>query len=165
MPPTPPVSGVRNGSVEIVERTQMLLQFDTPDECNAIEWIATTELQQVGDLAHNETGVVAIIQGLCGKPDLTNRIIRTDGDGFFDNTMLPQDDGNLDVKSGNFQIRIEDGVITPVIGAQPLIPIGVLSDDDRQTLSEFVDGAFTSCLLYTSPSPRDRTRSRMPSSA
>ena len=25
--------------------------------------------------------------------------------------------------------------------------------------------AFTSCLLYTSPSPRDRTRSRMPSSA
>ena len=28
------------------------------------------------------------------------------------------------------------------------------------------DGTFTnSCLLYTSPSPRDRTRSRMPSSA
>ena len=26
-------------------------------------------------------------------------------------------------------------------------------------------GYFTSCLLYTSPSPRDRTRSRMPSSA
>ena len=25
--------------------------------------------------------------------------------------------------------------------------------------------AYTSCLLYTSPSPRDRTRSRMPSSA
>ena len=24
---------------------------------------------------------------------------------------------------------------------------------------------FTPCLLYTSPSPRDRTRSRMPSSA
>ena len=24
---------------------------------------------------------------------------------------------------------------------------------------------FTTCLLYTSPSPRDRTRSRMPSSA
>ena len=27
------------------------------------------------------------------------------------------------------------------------------------------DGSFLSCLLYTSPSPRDRTRSRMPSSA
>ena len=27
------------------------------------------------------------------------------------------------------------------------------------------DIGFNSCLLYTSPSPRDRTRSRMPSSA
>src|SRR5665811_2370496 len=27
------------------------------------------------------------------------------------------------------------------------------------------DGRFVTCLLYTSPSPRDRTRSRMPSSA
>ena len=31
----------------------------------------------------------------------------------------------------------------------------------RPTVAE----AFASCLLYTSPSPRDRTRSRMPSSA
>ena len=29
----------------------------------------------------------------------------------------------------------------------------------------FIYGGFSSCLLYTSPSPRDRTRSRMPSSA
>ena len=28
-----------------------------------------------------------------------------------------------------------------------------------------LDAQSTSCLLYTSPSPRDRTRSRMPSSA
>ena len=28
-----------------------------------------------------------------------------------------------------------------------------------------IDTVFNSCLLYTSPSPRDRTRSRMPSSA
>ena len=38
---------------------------------------------------------------------------------------------------------------------------------DRQRLARsFVgDGILFSCLLYTSPSPRDRTRSRMPSSA
>ena len=29
----------------------------------------------------------------------------------------------------------------------------------------FQRGYFLTCLLYTSPSPRDRTRSRMPSSA
>ena len=32
---------------------------------------------------------------------------------------------------------------------------------DANTMYEFVDG----CLLYTSPSPRDRQKSRMPSSA
>ena len=30
---------------------------------------------------------------------------------------------------------------------------------------DYVDIRFQDCLLYTSPSPRDRTRSRMPSSA
>ena len=32
-------------------------------------------------------------------------------------------------------------------------------------LRRFLPGTALSCLLYTSPSPRDRTRSRMPSSA
>ena len=33
------------------------------------------------------------------------------------------------------------------------------------TLPGFLVGLHYACLLYTSPSPRDRTRSRMPSSA
>ena len=33
-----------------------------------------------------------------------------------------------------------------------------------ETLTELID-AFNACLLYTSPSPRDRQKSRMPSSA
>ena len=42
--------------------------------------------------------------------------------------------------------------------------------EDQKALSIFMSlqenqGQFWSCLLYTSPSPRDRTRSRMPSSA
>ena len=35
---------------------------------------------------------------------------------------------------------------------------------DGATLDDILPEAFA-CLLYTSPSPRDRTRSRMPSSA
>ena len=38
----------------------------------------------------------------------------------------------------------------------------------RRTARQFVENElnpFIPCLLYTSPSPRDRTRSRMPSSA
>ena len=50
-----------------------------------------------------------------------------------------------------------------------------IKDIEAETLMTFVDasdgirsiktGSIYYCLLYTSPSPRDRTRSRMPSSA
>ena len=35
----------------------------------------------------------------------------------------------------------------------------------KQSLSRVLNQLVKDCLLYTSPSPRDRTRSRMPSSA
>ena len=41
-------------------------------------------------------------------------------------------------------------------GEEILVLDGVFSDEN---------GDYPACLLYTSPSPRDRTRSRMPSSA
>ena len=37
--------------------------------------------------------------------------------------------------------------------------------DEIEVLDQSTDIEYISCLLYTSPSPRDRTRSRMPSSA
>jgi len=40
--------------------------------------------------------------------------------------------------------------------------VGDFTDVDQVTL---LASAIQACLLYTSPSPRDRTRSRMPSSA
>ena len=38
--------------------------------------------------------------------------------------------------------------------------LGTLSNDESKRLEELL-----TCLLYTSPSPRDRQKSRMPSSA
>ena len=37
--------------------------------------------------------------------------------------------------------------------------------DQLKTIRNEIEAYINSCLLYTSPSPRDRTRSRMPSSA
>ena len=37
--------------------------------------------------------------------------------------------------------------------------------DGRKKVQNYERLEFLGCLLYTSPSPRDRTRSRMPSSA
>ena len=85
------------------------------------------------------------------------------------------------------EVRAEDLVPAPSgIRAQALRPTGELVDDfllDEQegilnvlnapspaataslSIGEAVVDRLDGCLLYTSPSPRDRTRSRMPSSA
>ena len=44
---------------------------------------------------------------------------------------------------------------------------GQIFEDGKQNIQNLIRGAgiLNGCLLYTSPSPRDRTRSRMPSSA
>ena len=68
-------------------------------------------------------------------------------------------------------VALENGsVITPV-GSQGVVvfprddefaPLWQTLAGKRRQVSFALD---TNCLLYTSPSPRDRTRSRMPSSA
>ena len=74
--------------------------------------------------------------------------------------------------------------ITPTVSLSPTIALGFGTGAGTVTVTSgtvtstvfngegpfsrqwaFVSGDNTICLLYTSPSPRDRTRSRMPSSA
>ena len=50
-------------------------------------------------------------------------------------------------------------------GAGYLDAAGQFPSPGGEELSEAFTGEPYPCLLYTSPSPRDRTRSRMPSSA
>ena len=63
---------------------------------------------------------------------------------------------NGDFEENIIEIEIEQDTIT---GMQVLGPVGM--DDLGMNIKDML----SSCLLYTSPSPRDRTRSRMPSSA
>ena len=51
-------------------------------------------------------------------------------------------------------------VINPTLGN---VLQGVMSP--QEAIAEITKADVSNCLLYTSPSPRDRTRSRMPSSA
>ena len=56
------------------------------------------------------------------------------------------------------------------VKVEPWLTVGndsiiVLDMNKVITITETHDEQYISCLLYTSPSPRDRTRSRMPSSA
>ena len=58
------------------------------------------------------------------------------------------------------QINVKDGIITSVDPLQ--YP---MSNGTDQYINKQAIPLLNGCLLYTSPSPRDRTRSRMPSSA
>ena len=72
--------------------------------------------------------------------------------------------------SGQFVVESDEGMIAEIC-SQP----NQISDANAhlisaapklyQALKEFLLSSEEACLLYTSPSPRDRTRSRMPSSA
>ena len=73
-------------------------------------------------------------------------------------------DGN-DIEPGAVPNNILDGVsgVRVLNGARLTGASAPVGDNDLATKA-YVDSQ-TTCLLYTSPSPRDRTRSRMPSSA
>ena len=56
------------------------------------------------------------------------------------------------------------GIATAAIAANGILISGA-TVGTRQDFATISVASFCACLLYTSPSPRDRTRSRMPSSA
>ena len=74
--------------------------------------------------------------------------------------------------------RMTAPAITARKGGEPIVCLTAYDAPTAAILDEHCDlilvgdsvgmvvhGLTTTCLLYTSPSPRDRTRSRMPSSA
>ena len=94
-------------------------------------------------------------------------------------TVLPAGLGAMSVSQPSRDTAILSGVLLSNGGENPTVKIR-WGDEDRGTAvtpsaawdnevtvsTNQATGAFsTTCLLYTSPSPRDRQKSRMPSSA
>ena len=97
----------------------------------------------------NRTGVLGCAKHFPGHGD-------TNSDSHLDLPVLPHNRERLaKIEFPPFQEVIAAGVDS-VMTAHLLLP--EFDQDHPATLSK-------TCLLYTSPSPRDRTRSRMPSSA
>ena len=73
----------------------------------------------------------------------------------------------LSVLSGleNYSLQFSKSFDPEIKVSQKNNQLIILDDSDLDFLSKHENYAAKICLLYTSPSPRDRTRSRMPSSA
>src|SRR5674476_756469 len=93
----------------------------------------------------NEPTASALAYGLDKGED--QKILVFDlGGGTFDVSIL-------DIGGGVFHVKATNG--NNLLGG----------DDFDQRIIDYLADQFKNCLLYTSPSPRDRQKSRMPSSA
>ena len=69
---------------------------------------------------------------------------------------------NIFISANDRGLKFGDGIFETILIKNNN---AVLIDEHIQRLENSCRVLNMSCLLYTSPSPRDRTRSRMPSSA
>ena len=71
--------------------------------------------------------------------------------------------GNLSTNAGGSGVLRYGNAKELVLGLEVVLPDGQIIKSLKQLRKD--NTGYDICLLYTSPSPRDRTRSRMPSSA
>ena len=87
----------------------------------------------------------------------------------FEKKQDVQTPGAIKAKEGDFQFYMDWRMSTPTPWQVSNFHAFRLKDFHTFTPAKqtqlFLERALKACLLYTSPSPRDRTRSRMPSSA
>ena len=87
------------------------------------------------------------------------RIAAEDGPGISGNVISDDTGNGFDIDPDGDVLSVAEVNGDTALVGQPVT---------GSTGGEFTinpDGSYSFCLLYTSPSPRDRTRSRMPSSA
>ena len=74
--------------------------------------------------------------------------------------LLSKDQGSGITKlPGQMQAGFQESMVTEKLIRKGYDPRAIKSEEELKMILNRI------CLLYTSPSPRDRTRSRMPSSA
>ena len=74
-------------------------------------------------------------------------------------------DSNINMSGTHSMSAEESKHIIRVLRMNTGDTIGILDGTGNQFICEITEANPKDCLLYTSPSPRDRTRYRMPSSA
>ena len=109
-------------------------------------------LKKLSDLLNSDKGLNGTFGAI--DPDATGvEEFEDDGYEFQNKDLLPA-------------TSTEDPDVSKVVALKDLMPRGYRNDPgaNKKVKTKSV-AQFVICLLYTSPSPRDRQKSRMPSSA
>ena len=128
-------------------------------------------LESTNDIKVDYKGTTDLVTNI--DREVENLIIEKINSHFPDHTILAEESG-LNQKTPDYLWVIDplDGTTNFVHGYPSFgVSIGLLIKGVpslgvvMELPSKNLYSAYKGCLLYTSPSPRDRTRSRMPSSA
>ena len=82
-----------------------------------------------------------------------------------DVVLIVEDDESIMFVLGEYLAGLGYRVLKAINGEQAFEILATKPHLDLMVTDYRLPGGISGCLLYTSPSPRDRTRSRMPSSA
>ena len=87
-----------------------------------------------------------------------------------DGAFIPVDEGNLDYQQFKYDVvgigtTCVEGIDVGITTAYDVARAAEYPSLEEQQDMQYWDAVNGTCLLYTSPSPRDATLSRMPSSA
>ena len=84
---------------------------------------------------------------------------------FFYISVSNANEVYLSLKKDKVYVRYGPGFDSPIKFVYRKINLPIKQIDKKENWRRIIDLKNNSCLLYTSPSPRDATLSRMPSSA
>ena len=122
----------------------------------------TNGLQGICEIAGTVNAVINSDYSNCGGsitvtyPDVTDDCNRTITGGTFNINVQPAPEATVTVPTFPFSVTCEEGA--NFVANDATFTNGLTGVCN-------ISGTISACLLYTSPSPRDATLSRMPSSA
>ena len=141
-----------------MNESSVVAYWQTPDEYLTEEQVATREYLRDQFLSNGVTYIIFSLNGPITGEDGRGFVadVREDRGDFLDDLSIG-DDGQLLVAGfAAYSLDVQDAIVEN-------LPIALAFIFISTVILIFIQ--VRSCLLYTSPSPRDATLSRMPSSA
>ena len=136
------ITPAAKSAIELYNRLQKSEELDQPPACESTDEPSLAQPEVGGPISHGQ--LIDIVKALKTQNEKSQDISR--------------DQIDLDTLLRGSKVYVPPPKPSPARSPEYVALMARLREDEERR-------AYDRCLLYTSPSPRDRTRSRMPSSA